>query len=223
MTVKEILIQPPPYERKIKNHTFIDSYLEDMKDIADRLSREKIDQVIELLFTAWKEGRTVFVMGNGGSASTATHFACDLTKCTQIEGKKRFKVICLNDNIPLMSALINDEGFDNLFSEQIKSLMRKNDVLIGISVHGGEGKDKAGLWSQNLLRAMTLAQEEYDATTIGFSGFDGGAMNELADACIVVPFNSTPQVESFHLALEHLICNCLKEKIESYEPSSFLR
>lgn len=217
MPVKEILIQPTPFEKKLKNQLSIESYLEDMKDITDRLSREKVDQVIELLFSAWEEEKTVFVMGNGGSASTATHFACDLAKCTIVEGKKRFKVICLNDNIPLMSALINDNGFDNLFSEQLKNLMKKNDVLIGMSVHGGTGKDKAGLWSQNLIKAMILAKEEYDAVTIGFSGFDGGAMMELADACIVVPFNSTPQVESFHLALEHLICTCLKEKIERYD------
>jgi D-sedoheptulose 7-phosphate isomerase len=219
MPVKEILISPPAFETKLENLTFIESYLEDMKDIVDRLSREKIDRVIELLFSAWKDERTVFVMGNGGSASTATHFTCDLAKCTIVEGKKRFKVICLNDNIPLVSALINDDGFDHLFSEQLKNLMQEKDFLVAFSVHGGKGKDKANLWSQNLLKAMMLAKEEYDATTIGFSGFDGGAMSELADACIVVPFNSTPQVESFHLALEHLICNCLKEKIEKYNSS----
>jgi len=202
---------------KIFNLSFVDTYFEEMKEIISAISREDIDKVIELLFSAWENEKTVFIMGNGGSASTATHFACDLAKCTIVKGKKRFKVICLNDNIPLTSALINDEGFDNLFSEQLKNLMKRNDFLIGISVHGGKGKDKAGLWSLNLLKAMILAKEEYDATTIGFSGFDGGAMREQADACIVVPFNSTPQVESFHLALEHLICNCLKEKIERFE------
>lgn len=216
MPVKEILIQPRTLERTLKNQAFIESYLEDMKEIIDKLSKENIDQIIEILFSAWKEGRTVFVMGNGGSASTATHFACDLAKCTIVEGRKRFKVICLNDNIPLISALVNDNGFDNLFSEQLKNLMQEKDFLVAFSVHGGSGKDKGGLWSQNLLKAMILAKEEYDATTIGFSGFDGGAMRELADACVVVPFNSTPQVESFHLALEHLICSCLKEKIERF-------
>ena len=200
------------------NRVYVDKYLADMHQIIDRISVEDVDRVIELLFSAWKEDRTVFVMGNGGSASTATHFACDLSKCTIVEGKKRFRVICLNDNIPLMSALVNDEGFDNLYSEQLKNLMRPGDLLIGISVHGGSGKDKADLWSQNLLKAMNLTKEVYGGITIGFSGFDGGAMKELADACIVVPFDSTPQVESFHLALEHLICSCLKEKIQSHAP-----
>ncbi len=111
-----------------------------------------------------------------------------------------------------MSALINDEGFDNLFCEQLKNLFREGDVLICISVHGGAGKDKASLWSQNLIKAMKYAKE-LGGKTLGFSGFDGGPMKEIADVCIVVPANSTPHVESFHLALEHLICSCLREKI----------
>jgi len=217
MIVDKTLIQAPTFEKKLVHRAFIESYLEDMKEIIHKLSKVKIDRIIELLFSAWKEGRTVFVIGNGGSASTATHFACDLAKCTLVEGKKRFRVICLNDNIPLMSALINDNGFDNLFSEQLKNLMQAKDFLVAFSVHGGNGKDKAGLWSQNLLKAMLFAKEEYQATLIGFSGFNGGAMKDMADECLVIPVNSTPQVESFHLAVEHLICNCLRKKIEDYE------
>ena len=114
-----------------------------------------------------------------------------------------------------MTALINDEGFDNLFYEQLKDRFEEGDVLICISVHGGAGKDKAGLWSQNLLKAMKYA-EEMGGKTIGFSGFDGGPMKEITDVCIVVPADSTPQVESFHTALEHLICSCLKERIAKY-------
>jgi D-sedoheptulose 7-phosphate isomerase len=196
----------------MENKRFIQNYLSEMKKVADDISVDDIDKVVGLLFDAWKRGRQVFVCGNGGSASTATHFACDLSKTTIVEGKRRFKAYCLNDNIPLMSALINDEGFDNLFYEQLKNLFQEGDVLICISVHGGAGKDKAGLWSQNLLKAMKYARD-MKGKTIGFSGFDGGPMKEIADACIVVPINSTPHVESFHLALEHLVCRCLKEKI----------
>jgi len=199
------------------NERFINNYFQEMVQIARTISRQNIDQVIEALFQAWKEGRTVFTMGNGGSASTATHFACDLSKVIIVEGKKRFRAICLNDNIPLLSAWINDNGFDNLFSEQLRNLMRPHDLLVGISVHGGSGRDQAGLWSQNLLKAMEVAKREFNGLAIGFSGFDGGAMKELADLCIVVPFHSTPQVESFHLVLEHLITFCLREKIEKYE------
>jgi D-sedoheptulose 7-phosphate isomerase len=197
-----------------KNQGFIDNYFSEMETIIRTISRPQIDKLIEALFDAWKNDRTVFIMGNGGSASTATHFACDLSKVTAIEGKKRLRAMSLNDNIPLASALTNDNGFENLFSEQLISLMRDGDVLIGITVHGGSGKDKAGPWSQNLLKAMLTAKEKFHATTIGLSGFDGGAMNEIADLCVVVPFNSTPQVESFHVVLHHLVTFCLRERIE---------
>ena len=197
----------------MENREFIESYLSEVRKVAEAISVADIDRAIELLFEAWKNGSQVFTCGNGGSASTATHFACDLAKTTIVEGKKRFKAYCLNDNIPLVSALINDEGFDNLFYEQLKGRFEEGDVLICISVHGGAGRDKAGLWSQNLLKAMRYARDK-GGKTIGLSGFDGGPMKEIADACIIVPINSTPQVESFHLTLEHLICSCLKEKIE---------
>ena len=181
--------------------------------MTEAISVADIGRAIEILFEAWKEGNQVFTCGNGGSASTATHFACDLAKTTIVGDKRRIRAHCLNDNIPLMLALINDDGFDNLFYEQLKPKFQKGDVLICISVHGGKGKDKAELWSQNLLKAMAYAKD-MGGKTIGLSGFDGGPMKEMADACIVVPINSTPQVESFHLTLEHLICSYLRQKIE---------
>jgi len=196
----------------MESRDFVKSYLSEMKEIIGDIPVGDIDRTIELLFEAWRKGGQVFICGNGGSASTATHFACDLSKTTIVDDKRRFKAYCLNDNIPLMSALINDEGFDSLFYEQLKERFQSDDILICISVHGGAGKDRAGLWSQNLLKAMKYAQE-MRGKTIGLSGFDGGPMKEIADACIVVPASSTPQVESFHLALGHLICSCLKEKI----------
>ena len=196
----------------MENKDFIQNYLSEAREVTEAISVADIDRAVELLFEVWRNGNQVFTCGNGGSASTATHFACDLTKTTATPGKRGFKVECLNDNIPLMLALINDDGFDNLFYEQLKTKFQKGDVLICISVHGGAGKDQAGLWSQNLLKAMKYAQEK-EGQSIGLSGFDGGPMKEIADACIVVPVNSTPQVESLHLVLEHLICSCLRQKI----------
>jgi len=196
----------------VKNKDFIQNYLSEVRKVAKAISVAEIDRAIELLFEAWKNGNQVFTCGNGGSASTATHFACDLAKVTMVGDKSRIRAFCLNDNVPLMLALINDAGFDNLFYEQLKTKFQKGDVLICISVHGGVGRDKAELWSQNLLKAMRYARD-MGGKTIGLSGFDGGPMKEIADACIVVPINSTPQVESFHLALEHLICSYLKQKI----------
>ena len=121
----------------VNEEKYIETYLSDMKKVIEAISIDDIDRVIELLFSAWESGNQVFICGNGGSASTATHFSCDLSKTTIVEGKRRFKVHCLNDNIPLITAIINDEGFDNLFIEQLKNLFQEGDVLICISVHGG--------------------------------------------------------------------------------------
>jgi D-sedoheptulose 7-phosphate isomerase len=189
-------------------------FLNEFADIAKRLSDDDINKATDLLFDAWTKGNKIFIIGNGGSASTATHFACDLAKTTAVEGKKRFKVISLTDNVPLLTALTNDEGFASIFVEQLKNLLEKDDVLIALSVHGGSGQDKAGLWSQNLLAAIQYAKENH-ARTIGMAGFDGGAFKTMTDVCIVVPANSTPYVESWHATLEHLICSSLKERIQN--------
>jgi len=193
----------------MKNEKQISQYFDEIKDICDNISKEDIDQAIELLFNAWKNGNQVFFCGNGGSAGTATHFMCDLFKVTIVKDKKRFKAFSLNDNIPLMTALINDDGWDNLYTEQLKNLYRKGDVLVCLSVHGGSGKDKAGAWSQNLLKAMDYVNKN-GGKTIGFAGFDGGAMKDIATVCIVVPFDATPHVEAFHVVLQHLIAFRLK-------------
>jgi len=199
----------------MENEIEINKYFDEIKKICDDINREDVDRAIELLFDAWKNDKNIFLCGNGGSAGTATHFMCDLFKVTINPGKKRMKAHCLNDNIPLMTALINDDGWDNLYIEQLKNLFQKGDVLLCLSVHGGSGKDKAGAWSQNLLKAMDYAKKN-GGKTIGFAGFDGGAMKELADVCVVVPFDATPHVEAFHVVLQHLIAFRLKEKIKEF-------
>jgi len=192
---------------------FIENYFNEMVEIINSVSKDDIGKIVNVLFNAWKSKNKIFIMGNGGSASTATHFAGDLNKSTIVKGMPRFKAISLVDNIVWSTALINDEGFENLFIEQLRNFFVPGDVVIAISVHGGHGSDKAGPWSQNLLKAVQYAKEN-GGKTVGFSGFDGGALKGTADVCVVVPFNSTPHVESFHLVFEHLIVNCLKEKIE---------
>jgi len=191
----------------------VQRFIEEFTALGPKISTHDIVEAIEVLFDAWKNDRNVFIIGNGGSASTATHFACDLAKGTSVEGKKRFKVMSLTDNVPLITALANDNGFNNIFVEQLKNLLQRGDVVITISVHGGTGQDKAGVWSQNLLAATKYAKDN-SAKTVGIAGFDGGALKNLADVCIIVPVPSTPYVESWHLALEHLISGCLRERIE---------
>lgn len=194
----------------------ISTYLRASHDILRTLEPRQIEVAVDLLYEAWQRGKTVFTMGNGGSASTASHLASDLAKFTISPGKKRFKVVGLTDNVPLVSAWTNDSGFASIFAEQLEPWLGEGDVLVGISVHGGSGAGEAGAWSQNLLRAIALARER-KAKTLALSGFSGGAMKEVADVCLVVPASSEPLgtalVESFHIYLHHLICLALKLRI----------
>lgn len=206
----------------MENGEYGERFLRGVKEIADALDREALDRTIEVLFEAWQRGSTIYTCGNGGSAGTATHLAGDLFKCTLVAGQPRLRALSLVDNIPLVSALVNDDGWENVYVEQLKTWFRPGDVLLAISVHGGSGRDKAGLWSQNLLKAMQYAKD-HGGYAVGFSGFDGGAMKELADVCVVVPCNTTPHVESFHVVLHHLVTFCLAEKIRAHAVSSVSR
>ena len=191
-------------------------YVDAMNQAFKGIPQTDICRVVDLLFEAWQRDASVFLMGNGGSASTASHFACDLAKLTIVPGRKRFRVMGLTDNVPLVSAWTNDDGFASIFVEQLEPWFERGDVLIAISVHGGSGAGSSGAWSQNLGRAMSLARER-GGKTIGFSGFGGGALREIADVCLTVPVDTeplgTPLVESIHVALHHMICITLKLRI----------
>ncbi|MFI5422024.1 MAG: SIS domain-containing protein, partial [Nitrososphaerales archaeon] len=181
-------------------------------EIAENLDRRSIDNAIDLLYDAWKKDQQIFVIGNGGSASTSTHFACDLNKWVSDKAERKFRAFALVDNIPLVSALTNDNGWSDVYYEQLRNFFRTGDVVVAISVHGGSGSDKAGAWSQNLLKAVKYARDN-GGKIIGLAGFDGGVLKTAADECIVVPANSTPHVEGMHLVVTHLMCEQLREMI----------
>jgi len=193
---------------------YIDKFFQGLEAIIRDISRDDVEKVVDALYRCWQRGSRVFLIGNGGSAGTASHFAADLNKCTIVAGQRRMKAMSLVDNTALVSAITNDDGWENLFVEQLENFFEEGDLVLALSVHGGSGSDKAGPWSQNLLKAMKFAKDR-GGTAIGFSGFDGGPMKELADICVVVPFDTTPHVEAFHVVLHHLIAFRLKEKIEA--------
>jgi D-sedoheptulose 7-phosphate isomerase len=156
---------------------YIQGYLNEIDQIVQNLPQGQIARVIDILAQARTEGRRIFVMGNGGSAAMASHFACDLGKGTVQEGKARFKVLSLNDNVPLLTAYANDFGYETVFAEPLASLAEPGDVAIAISSSGN---------SLNVLRAMDVARER-GLTTIGITGFEGGKLRGKVDVCVVVP------------------------------------
>jgi D-sedoheptulose 7-phosphate isomerase len=194
---------------------YIENYLSHVVDIANTIDVSEISKAIDILFEAWKNENHVYLMGCGGSASTASHFAGDLSKTTKVDGKKRFKAISLVDNTPVVSAWTNDEGWESVFKGQIENFMKPGDVVIGLSVHGGKGMGNSGTWSQNMTIAMQYVKD-HGGKAIGIAGFDGGAFKDICDACIIVPKNSTPLVEGFHSDIQHMIIFRLKELITNY-------
>ena len=197
-------------QHELKGRT--DAYLHEVVDIATKISRNDIDSAIQILYDAWKNDNQVFMIGNGGSASTSTHFACDLNKWVSDSADRKFRAFSLVDNIPMVSALTNDNGWSDIYYEQLRNFFRKGDIVVAISVHGGSGSDKAGPWSQNLLKAVKYAKDN-GGKVIGLAGFDGGVLRTAADACVVVPANSTPHVEGMHLVVTHLMCEQLRNMI----------
>lgn len=193
---------------------YVDSFLQEIIKICNDISQKEIDRVIDLFFHAWLNKNNIFFIGNGGSASTASHFAGDINNCTaNLENVHPIRAISLVDNIVRYSALVNDRGWNNVYVEQIKNYFSHGDIVVAISVHGGSGKDKAEPWSQNLTAALQYAREN-GGKAIGLTGFDGGAFKNICDTCIIVPFNSTPHVEGFHTVIHHLIFDALTKRIE---------
>jgi len=183
---------------------FISSYLAELSSTLDKLPLHQIEKLRDILLQAYRESRQVFIMGNGGSAATASHFACDLAKGTTIGNphmRERFKVIALTDNVPLLTAWANDTNCENIFVEQLKNLLEENDVVIAISGSGN---------SRNVLRAVEYANTKA-AITVGLTGFEGGRLKDMVQECLIVPSNSMERIEDVHLILEHLLCSFLRE------------
>lgn len=186
---------------------FTKNYFDEIKQVLDKTSLENIEKITDILYSAYKNGGHIFIMGNGGSAATASHFACDLGKGTlSPKGKKnikRFKVTSLTDNIATITAWSNDTDYSQIFSEQLKNLLNKGDVVIGISASGN---------SPNVLNAIKLAKKN-KAITIGLTGFSGGQLAKISNISIVARANKYDVVEDIHLMLTHILTRYFLETI----------
>ena len=184
-------------------------YRDQMSKLIETLDCDAIDALADLVFQAWEHDRQVFVFGNGGSAATASHMMNDLNKGTLgHKGDapwKRFKVIALTDNVSLMTAWANDTDYNTVFSEPLKNLANRGDVLIAISASGN---------SPNIVAAIEVAKQ-MGLTVLGLGGFTGGKLAQLADACVVVPSNGYGPVEDVHMILDHILTGYLYEKLKA--------
>lgn len=179
--------------RDFKND--IAMYLAKLQNTINNLDKNEINMFINQLLKARDEGRQIFIMGNGGSASTASHFCCDFNKGASYEfDNKRFKFICLNDNVAGMMAYANDVSYDDIFVEQLKNFFNPGDVVIGISGSGN---------SKNVLKAIEYANSN-GGLTMGLTGFGGGKLKQIAHYSVNMNVDDMQISEDLHMMMDHL-------------------
>lgn len=184
-----------------------ETYFEHCQRVMASMPHSKIEQAADKLHHAYEEGRKVFTFGNGGSAALASHFACDLGKGTAMAGNphKRFKVMSLTDNIPLMTAWANDTSYDQVFAEQIRNFIQPGDIAVAVSGSGN---------SPNVLLGLQAAREA-GAFNIGLGGFQGGKMKPLCDLCIVIPSDNMQIIEDLHVSVSHALFTLVRHRIQT--------
>jgi D-sedoheptulose 7-phosphate isomerase len=175
-------------------------YLGQVREALSAVSEKEVLRIGEALLRARQRGSTVYLLGNGGSASTASHAANDLTKTGSVDGGLALRTVSLPDNISVLTAWANDTSFENVFSAQLEALLRPGDVVVAISGSSN---------SPNVLRAVETARE-MDALSVGLTGFAGGRLREMADLSVVVPGVAQGPIEDVHLILVHVLTEILK-------------
>lgn len=183
----------------------IERYWSELADVTYNMPYAMMEQVAEMLLECQRRGGTIFVFGNGGSAATASHFACDLAKGTRTNGMATFRVVALTDNVPLLTAWGNDTNYDRVFAEQLVALVRPGDLVFAISASGN---------SPNVLEAVAAARLA-DVTIVSLTGRTGGQLVALSDLAICVPSDSIEQVEDAHLIIAHSLCVAMREYLST--------
>ncbi len=183
----------------------IELYWRELAEVTRKMPYGVIAATADILLECQRRGSTIFVLGNGGSAATASHFACDLAKGTRVNGTPTFRVMPLTDNVPLMTAWGNDTSYDRVFAEQLTALVRPGDVVVMISASGN---------SPNVLRAAEVARDA-NALTIAMTGQTGGKLRRLSDLTMRVPSLSIELVEDAHMVIAHSLCVALRERLRA--------
>lgn len=183
--------------------TFSVEYIEQLKDVLDSFPHEQFERLTEAMMDAYREDRRIFVMGNGGSASTASHWVCDVNKGCCLHLDKKFKTICLNDSIATMLAYANDLSYKDVFAEQLKNFFEPGDLVIGISGSGNSG---------NVLKAIEYANKN-EGETVGLCGYSGGKLYGMVDIPILVKIDDMQKVEDVHMIVVHMTMQRLLEKL----------
>jgi len=183
------------------------SYLSGFAKLLGKIDPKEVDALAGAIEEAYREGRTVFLIGNGGSGSAASHFCEDLGKgtLTDFERQKRLRVMSLTDNAPYILAWANDVGYERIFSEQLKNLARAGDLLVAISGSGN---------SPNVLRAVEYARS-IGMETFGVTGYDGGKLRKMAGRSVHVPSFNMGAVEAAHAVVFHYLLDALRERFKS--------
>jgi D-sedoheptulose 7-phosphate isomerase len=184
----------------------INTYFTELEQMLRDISQVHLQDVLSLLKDAYRHGHRIFIMGNGGSAATASHFALDLAKNTIMAGAPRLKAISLTDHVPLITAWSNDTAYEHIFEEQLANMIEPGDVVIGISASGN---------SLNVINALQLAKQTR-ASTVGLLGAKGGLIKNIVDAYILAPGQNIEQEEDAHMILAHVITRHMREVVRSY-------
>lgn len=181
-------------------------YVDYIFDSTKNVETAQIEKFIDLLFTAYKEEKTIFVIGNGGSAANASHLAQDLAKGTRagIDFPKRIKAISLTDNVAFITALGNDDGYETIFEQQLRTFAKPGDMVIAISGSGN---------SPNIVKAIDWANAN-QLTTIGITGFNGGKLKKMNTYSLHVELNDMCTAESIHSIILHYVIIELQKRIK---------
>ncbi|HZO92017.1 MAG TPA: SIS domain-containing protein [Chthonomonadaceae bacterium] len=189
----------------METRTYITAYLDNVKDLLNKVDMAQLERMVEALLAAWRDGKRVLLMGNGGSSSSVSHIVNDLQKNIYLEAGRPLRTLCLSDCTPLMMAWANDTAWENIFAPQVECWTEPGDVVIGVSGSGN---------SMNVINGIAAANRA-GATTFGLAGFQGGKLKDTTQCCLVVPSENMQRIEDVHMILLHVLFSTVLERAKA--------